>query len=114
MNKDLQNQSHKRLNILTGEWLLVSPHRNLRPWQGQETEQVIQKKESYLTDCYLCPGNTRSNGKVNPEYESTFLFENDFLLYFLMGKIFQYKRDFYRQKVKKEFVRCSVFLLITH
>jgi UDPglucose--hexose-1-phosphate uridylyltransferase len=78
MNSELQEQSHRRLNILTGEWLLVSPHRNLRPWQGQEVEQVIPQKEHYLSDCYLCPGNTRSNGNRNPEYESTFLFDNDF------------------------------------
>ncbi len=109
MNKDLQNQSHKRLNILTGEWLLVSPHRNLRPWQGQETEQVIQKKESYLTDCYLCPGNTRSNGKVNPEYESTFLFENDFAALLSDGKDFSIQEGLLQAESEKGICKVLCF-----
>lgn len=75
---NLQKHPHKRLNILTNEWVLVSPHRNKRPWQGSEEE--IQKKDSisYDPSCYLCPGNKRSNGKKNPNYEDVYVFDNDF------------------------------------
>ncbi len=78
MNKDLQEYSHKRLNILTGEWVLVSPHRSKRPWQGQEEESNKEKQPSYDKNCYLCAGNLRAGGKINSNYESTFVFENDF------------------------------------
>ncbi|CAL2082737.1 UDP-glucose--hexose-1-phosphate uridylyltransferase [Tenacibaculum sp. 190524A02b] len=78
MNSHLEDYSHKRLNILTGEWVLVSPHRAKRPWQGQEEEVVSIKRPSYDPNCYLCPGNTRANGEVNPEYTDTFVFTNDF------------------------------------
>ena len=71
---------HRRYNILTQEWVLVSPHRMKRPWQGmQETKQQVQKM-AYDADCYLCPGNTRSNGAVNPKYSDTFSFTNDLSL----------------------------------
>jgi len=78
MNNDLQEFSHKRFNILTGEWVLVSPHRTKRPWQGQEEETHIEKQPSYDKNCYLCPGNSRANGKTNSNYDSVFVFENDF------------------------------------
>lgn len=69
---------HRRFNPLTGEWVLVSPHRNQRPWQGQEDEPEPEEKPEYDPGCYLCPGNTRANGEQNPPYESTFVFTNDF------------------------------------
>lgn len=69
---------HRRYNLLTGEWLLVSPHRTKRPWQGQ-TEKVTEKVPiSYDPGCYLCPTNVRSGGVVNPNYTETFVFDNDF------------------------------------
>jgi UDPglucose--hexose-1-phosphate uridylyltransferase len=69
---------HRRFNLLTREWVLVSPHRTERPWQGQ-TEGISDKPlPRYDPDCYLCPGNVRAGGRVNPLYESTFVFENDF------------------------------------
>jgi UDPglucose--hexose-1-phosphate uridylyltransferase len=74
---DLQAAIHRRLNPLTGEWVLVSPHRAARPWQGQ-TEAAPAAPRSYDPDCYLCPGNTRAGGKANPNYDSTFVFDNDF------------------------------------
>ncbi len=74
----LQDQSHKRYNILTGEWMLVSPHRAKRPWQGAEEDDPIFERENYDASCYLCPGNTRANGEVNPNYKDTFVFVNDF------------------------------------
>ena len=78
MNTDLQDYSHKRFNILTGEWVLVSPHRAKRPWQGQNEEIVKEKKFSYNENCYLCATNTRINGEINPDYKDVFVFTNDF------------------------------------
>jgi UDPglucose--hexose-1-phosphate uridylyltransferase len=78
MNTDLQDYSHKRLNILTGEWVLVSPHRAKRPWQGQNEAVSNEKRPSYDETCYLCAGNTRINGEINPNYKDAFVFTNDF------------------------------------
>jgi UDPglucose--hexose-1-phosphate uridylyltransferase len=75
---DLQSGIHRRRNLLTGEWVLVSPQRSTRPWQGQTEAGRIVVGASYEPGCYLCPGNTRAGGIVNPRYESTFVFENDF------------------------------------
>ena len=78
MSNEFPNQSHKRLNILTGEWVLVSPHRNERPWLGQKDEAHDPSDSTYDPDCYLCPGNTRAGGQQNPDYSQTFTFRNDF------------------------------------
>lgn len=77
-NNNLQDYSHKRLNILTGEWVLVSPHRAKRPWQGQNEEISKEKKPFYDESCYLCAKNTRVNGEKNPDYKDVFVFTNDF------------------------------------
>ncbi|WP_405608252.1 UDP-glucose--hexose-1-phosphate uridylyltransferase [Polaribacter sp. Asnod1-A03] len=77
-NTNLQDYSHKRFNILTGEWVLVSPHRAKRPWQGQNEAVNNEKRPTYDENCYLCAGNTRINGEVNPEYKDVFVFTNDF------------------------------------
>ncbi len=69
---------HRRYNILTGEWVLVSPHRTQRPWQGKKEKSTIEAKPEYDAGCYLCPGNTRANGNINPDYKTTFVFPNDF------------------------------------
>jgi UDPglucose--hexose-1-phosphate uridylyltransferase len=78
MNTDLQDYSHKRLNILIGEWVLVSPHRAKRPWQGQNEVVSEEVRPTYDEHCYLCAGNTRINGEQNPKYEDVFVFTNDF------------------------------------
>ena len=75
---DLQATPHRRYNPLTREWVLVSPHRTARPWQGQVEEVSPQRLVAYDPNCYLCPGNERADGARNPAYTSTFVFDNDF------------------------------------
>jgi len=75
---DWKQDPHRRYNPLTREWVLVSPHRTQRPWQGQVEENTALTQPTYDPDCYLCPGNPRVGGVRNPAYTSTFVFENDF------------------------------------
>ncbi|MGK9475284.1 UDP-glucose--hexose-1-phosphate uridylyltransferase [Melioribacter sp. OK-6-Me] len=77
-NSNLTDYPHRRLNILTGEWVLCSPHRTKRPWQGEQSETQEEKRPEYDPECYLCPGNVRANGERNPDYKTTFVFTNDF------------------------------------
>jgi UDPglucose--hexose-1-phosphate uridylyltransferase len=74
----LADEPHRRLNLLTGEWVLVSPHRMRRPWQGQVEARPGDDQPAYDPACYLCPGNERAGGVRNPDYGGTFVFENDF------------------------------------
>ncbi len=69
---------HKRRNPLTGEWILVSPHRTKRPWQGLAEAPDVSVRPAFDPGCYLCPGNVRANREVNPDYAGTYVFTNDF------------------------------------
>ncbi len=69
---------HRRLNPLTGEWVLVSPQRTERPWLGQVEPAAAKALPAHDPACYLCPGNARAGGARNPAYTSTFVFDNDF------------------------------------
>ena len=74
----LTEDPHRRLNPLTNEWVLVSPHRTSRPWQGEVAQLKTEAQPVYDPNCYLCPGNSRAGGVHNPAYTSTFVFDNDF------------------------------------
>ena len=78
MNFDFKQHPHKRLNLLTGEWVLVSPHRTKRPWQGKVETLPLDNRPEYDEHCYLCPGNKRADGTINPDYKDSFVFTNDF------------------------------------
>jgi UDPglucose--hexose-1-phosphate uridylyltransferase len=75
---DANKQPHRRFNPLLREWILVSPHRTQRPWQGQVESRAAKSEVEYDPTCYMCPGNTRSTGNANPQYENVFIFDNDF------------------------------------
>ena len=74
----LKETPHRRFNPLTQEWVLVSPHRTLRPWQGKLEPRPIDNQPPYDPACYLCPRNSRAGAVVNPDYLSTFVFDNDY------------------------------------
>jgi len=73
-----ESQPHRRFNPLNGQWVMVSPHRANRPWQGQTERAPEQRSLPHDPGCYLCPGNRRASGDVNPRYAGTYVFDNDF------------------------------------
>src|SRR5262245_16992332 len=72
------DRPHRRYNPLLDEWVLCSPHRLQRPWQGQVEPPAPETRPPYDPGCYLCPGNERAGGHRNPKYTGTFVFDNDF------------------------------------
>ena len=78
MRKDILQYPHRRYNPLMDEWILVSPHRTQRPWQGQTEKLAADERPAYDPACYLCPGNIRAGGETNPAYSSTYVFTNDY------------------------------------
>src|SRR5260370_38574258 len=78
MPMDLRDTPHRRYNPLLREWVLVSPHRTQRPWQGKVHEAPREAQPAYDPNCYLCPGNARSAGAGNPASKRTLVFANDF------------------------------------
>ena len=78
MALELKKHPHRRFNPLTRQWILVSPHRTQRPWLGQVEKVAGEVQPAYDPACYMCPGNTRAAGARNPDYKSTFVFDNDF------------------------------------
>ena len=75
---NFSDDPHRRYNILTGEWVLVSPHRTRRPWQGKQETPAAKDALRYDPECYLCPGNKRIGGVENPDYPEVYVFDNDF------------------------------------
>ncbi len=101
------DRPHKRYNQLSGEWILVSPHRTKRPWHGKVEDVLLDQPPSYDPKCYLCPGNERSGRNMNPSYDSTYVFNNDFAALLDEGSTDEVSDGLFR--VKGERGICKVF-----
>ena len=89
----LLSTPHKRFNPLLREWVLVSPQRNRRPWQGKVEKLPTTPSVSYDPNCYLCPGNKRAGGKLTPQYSETYAFDNDFPALLPEGESLHYEEN---------------------
>jgi len=84
---------HKRFNPLLREWVLVSPQRTDRPWQGRVEQLPVPPSVTYDPNCYLCPGNKRAGGKQTPKYSGTYAFDNDFPALLPEAEPLQYEQN---------------------
>jgi len=106
MYHKIEKFPHKRFNILTGEWVLVSPHRTQRPWQGKQETESKKLGVEYDPNCYLCPTNIRVSGEKNPNYKGTYVFENDFAALLPNTEPFDYNEGLL--KAESENGKCKV------
>lgn len=109
MGSTIFQQPHRRYNALTGEWILVSPHRTKRPWQGKREEVAIHDLPEYDENCYLCPTNTRANGAINADYTSTYSFINDFGSLLMEGEEEQFDTGLLKAKTEKGICKVICF-----
>ncbi len=100
---------HRRYNILTDEWVLVSPHRTKRPWQGKVEQIPIADRPAYDPDCYLCPGNKRAGGNYNEDYHSTFSFVNDFGALLMESEVVDIENGLLRARTEKGICKVICF-----
>ena len=92
---------HRRYNPLADSWVLVSPHRTKRPWQGQVEKNASDKRPLYDETCYLCPSNRRANGETNPNYSDVFAFDNDFAALLTENNVEGQNPDFFGDEVQE-------------
>src|SRR6184192_2434067 len=102
--EELLSTPHKRFNPLLREWVLVSPQRTARPWQGKVEKLPPALPISYDPSCYLCPGNKRAGGKQTPQYTETFAFDNDFPALLPDSKSLDYEERGSRQEQTAFFI----------
>ncbi|MGL4385563.1 MAG: UDP-glucose--hexose-1-phosphate uridylyltransferase [Flavobacterium sp.] len=108
---DFNEDPHRRYNPLTGDWILVSPHRTKRPWQGQKEAQAKDVSKEYDETCYLCPENVRANGEHNPKYTGCYAFDNDFAAIMEEETAFEQSKNqtFFKTKPERGMARVVCF-----
>jgi UDPglucose--hexose-1-phosphate uridylyltransferase len=108
---DINEHAHRRRNPLTDAWILVSPQRSKRPWQGQIEPSDEAKLPQHDPNCYLCAGNERINGVTNPPYTNVFSFWNDFpaMISDHLEETDHFQNDFFAVKAERGLCRVICF-----